>query len=65
MAATGRLGRQKETGSPVEMAMGCYKEISGPGLRARSLPGQRAEATIGVAVLKRMPDDGRPNSVRH
>ena len=45
--------------------MGRYKTIIGPGLRARSLPGQRAEAAVGVAVLNRMLDAGRPNSVRN
>jgi hypothetical protein len=68
MAARGRLGWQEETGygqrSLVETAMGRYKAIIGPGLRARSLPGQRAEAAVGVAVLNRMLHAGRPNSVR-
>ncbi len=69
MAAKGRLGWQEETGygrrSLVETTMGRYKTIIGPGLRARSLPGQRAEAAVGVAVLNRMLDAGRPNSVRN
>lgn len=69
MAAKGRLGWQKETGygrrSLVETTMGRYKTIIGPGLRARSLPGQRAEAAAGVAVLNRMLHAGRPNSVRN
>lgn len=68
MAARGRLGWQEETGygqrSLVETAMGRYKGIIGPGLRARSLPGQRAETAVGVAVLNRMLHAGRPNSVR-
>ena len=68
MAARGRLGWQEETGygrrSLVETAMGRYKAIIGPSLRARSLPGQRAEAAVGVAVLNRMLHAGRPNSVR-
>jgi hypothetical protein len=69
MAAKGRLGWQKETGygqrSLVETTMGRYKAIIGPALRARSLPGQRAEAAAGVAVLNRMLYAGRPNSVRY
>ena len=68
MAARGRIGWQEETGygqrSLVETAMGRYKSIIGAGLRARSLPGQRAEAAVGVAVLNRMLHTGRPNSVR-
>ena len=68
MAARGRIGWQEETGygqrSLVETAMGRYKTIIGAGLRARSLPSQRAEAAAGVAVLNRMLHTGRPNSVR-
>ena len=68
MAARGRIGWQEDTGygqrSLVETAMGRYKTIIGPGLRARSLPGQRTEAAVGVAVLNRMLHAGRPNSVR-
>jgi hypothetical protein len=68
IAVRGRLGSQKETGygrrALAETAMGRYKAIIGPGLRARSLSGQRAEATAGVAVLNRMLDTGRPDSVR-
>ena len=41
------------------------RAILGPDLRARSLPGQRAEAAVGVAVLTRMLHAGRPNSVRN
>lgn len=68
MADKGRLAWQKETGygkrSLVETTMGRYKAIIGPRLRARKLPGQRAEAAVGVAVLNRMLNAGRPNSVR-
>lgn len=68
MAAKGRLGWQEETcysrRSLDETAMGRYKTIIAPGLRARSLPGQRTEAVVGVAVLNRMLHAGRPNSVR-
>ena len=68
MKAKGRLGWQKETGygrrSLAETTMGRYKAIIGPGLHARSLPGQRTEAAVGVAVLNRMLHAGRPNSVR-
>lgn len=37
----------------------------GPGLRTLRLPGQRAEAAVGVAVLNRMLHAGRPNFVRN
>jgi len=68
IAAHGRLGWQKESGygrrALVETAMGRYKAIIGPRLRAVSLSGQRAETAVGVAVLNRMLNAGRPNSVR-
>jgi hypothetical protein len=59
---------QKETNygkrALVETTMGRYKAIIGPGLRARDLPRQQTEAAIAIAVLNRMLDAGRPNSVR-
>jgi transposase len=68
IAAHGRLGWQKETDygqrALVETTMGRYKAILGPCLRARSFSGQQAEAAVGVAVLNRMLDAGRPDSVR-
>ncbi|MEH6578993.1 MAG: IS5/IS1182 family transposase, partial [Amphritea sp.] len=68
IATNGRLGWQKKTGygrrSLAETAMGRYKAIIGPRLRARSLDGQRTEAAIGVAALNRMLAVGRPKSVR-
>ena len=68
IADRGRLGWQTETDygrrALVETAMGRYKAIFGPRLRARSFSGQKAEAVVGVAVLNRMLDAGRPNSVR-
>ena len=44
--------------------MGRYKAIVGPRLRARTFSGQQVEAAVGVAVLNRMLDAGRPDSVR-
>jgi hypothetical protein len=44
--------------------MGRYKAIIGPCLRAPSFSGQKVEAAAGVAVLNRMLDAGRPDSVR-
>jgi hypothetical protein len=68
IAARGRLGWQEETDygqrALVETAMGRYKAIIGPRLRARSFSGQQAEAAVGVAVLNRMLNAGRPHSVR-
>ena len=68
IAVRGRLGWQEETDygqrALVETAMGRYKAIIGPRLRARSSSGQKAEAAVGVAVLNRMLDAGRPDSVR-
>jgi len=68
LATHGRLGWQKETGygqrALVETAMGRYKRIIGPTLRARSPSGQVTEVDIGVAVLNRMLHAGRPDSIR-
>jgi Transposase DDE domain len=68
IAARGRLGWQEVTNygqrALVETAMGRYKAIIGPRLRARSLGGQQAEAAVSVAVLNRMLYAGRPDSVR-
>ena len=68
IAVRGRLGWQHETDygqrALVETAMGRYKAIIGPRLRARSFDGQQGEAAVGVAVLNRMLDAGGPDSVR-
>jgi len=68
IAARGRLGWQEATDygqrALVETAMGRFKAIIGPRVRARSFAGQQAEAAAGVAVLNRMLDAGRPHSVR-
>jgi hypothetical protein len=67
ISARGRLGWQKETDygqrALVETAMGRYKAIIGPCLRARSFSGQQAEAAVAVAILNRMLDAGCPDSV--
>jgi hypothetical protein len=64
----GRLGWQEETDygqrALVETAMGRYKAIIGSRLPALSFDGQKAEAAVGMAVLNRMLDAGRPDSVR-
>lgn len=68
IAEQGRMGWQKQTGygkrAKAETAMARYKQILGGHLHARTLPGQQTEAAIGVAVLNRMIDAGRPNSIR-
>lgn len=64
----GRMRWQVSNGygkrSLVETAIGRYKSIIGPRLRARLLPAQQAEANIGCTVLNRMLDCARPKSVR-
>jgi hypothetical protein len=68
IADNGRLGWQRDTDygkrSKAETAMSRYKRILGDHLHARKLSGQQAEAAIGVAVLNRMIDARRPESVR-
>jgi hypothetical protein len=51
----------------VEIAMNKsrYKALIGTRLRARKLPAQRIETTIGVAVLNRILDAARPKFVRY
>jgi hypothetical protein len=68
MAERGRMGWQKATGygrrNQAETAMFRYKHLIGPKLRARSLPAQRGEAAIAVAVLNTMIRTVKPVSVR-
>ena len=58
MAERGRIGWQRATGygrrNHAETAMGRYKHLIGPKLRARTLSGQQGEVAIGVSVLNRM-----------
>ena len=64
----GRLEWQQAYGygkrTLVQTTMGRFKAIIGPKLRARDARGQRAEANVAVAVLNRILNAGRPNSVR-
>ena len=64
----GRRGWQRATGygrrALVETAMFRYKTLIGQRLRARSLPGQKAEARTGCAVINRMTHLGMPVSCR-
>ncbi len=68
IAERGRMAWQKVTGygrrSLAEAAIGRYKAIVGPRLRARTLPGQQGEAAIAVRVLNRMIRVAKPISVR-
>jgi hypothetical protein len=68
MQADGRLKWQASTGygkrALVETAMGLYKGVIGPRLRARSFRAQQTDAAIGVAILNRILACGRPKSVR-
>ena len=64
----GRMAWQKVTGygrrSLAETAVGRYKAIIGPKLRARMLPAQQGEAVMAVEVLNRMTRVAKPVSVR-
>ena len=64
----GRMAWQRATGygrrSLAETAVGRFKAIIGPRLRARGLPAQRGEAAIAVGVLNRMIRVAKPVSVR-
>ena len=68
MAERGRIGWQRATGygrrNHAETAMGRYKHLIGPRLRARTSSGQQGEVAIGVSVLNRMIQTGKPVSVR-
>ena len=68
MAERGRTGWQKATGygrrNQMEMAMARYKHLIDPKLRARSLPAQKGEVAIAVAVLNTMIRTAKPISVR-
>jgi hypothetical protein len=59
---------QREAGygrrSHAETAVGRYKALIGPKLRARTLSAQQGEAAIGVEVLNRMIRIAKPASVR-
>src|SRR5918995_5187151 len=64
----GRSAWRKSTGhgrrSLVETAIGRYKALIGPRLRARTLVNQQGEVAIGVGVLNRIIRVAKPVSVR-
>ena len=68
IASLGRLGWQEVTGygkrALVETAMGRHKSLIGERRRSRGDAARRTEAVVGAAVLNRMLDTARPNSVR-
>jgi Transposase DDE domain len=68
IAERGRMAWQKATNygrrSLGETAIGRYKHLIGPRLRARSLPGQRGEVALAIQVLNRMIRIAKPVSVR-
>ena len=47
-----------------ETAIGRYKHLIGPKLRARNLPGQQGEVALAVQALNRMIRIATPISVR-
>ena len=61
IAEKGRMGWQKATGygrrNLAETAVGRYKAIIGPKLRARILPAQQGETAIAAEVLNHMIAD--------
>lgn len=68
IAEKGRMAWQKATGygrrSLAETAVGRYKGIIGPKLRARVLPAQQGEVAVAVEVLNRMIRAAKPVSTR-
>ena len=68
IAEKGRMAWQRATGygrrSHAETAVGRYKAIIGPKLRARGLPAQQGEAASAVEVLNRMTRAAKPISIR-
>jgi hypothetical protein len=68
IAEKGRMAWQKATGygrrSLAETAVGRYKAIIGPKLRARSLPAQQGEVVVAAEVLNRMIRVAKPICIR-
>jgi hypothetical protein len=66
--AHGRMAWQKSSGynqrSRIETQIGRWKAVIGHKLKARSFENQKTEAKIGVRVLNRMTELGRPNFER-
>ena len=68
IAEKGRMAWRKATAygrrSSVETAIGRYKHIISPKLRARSSDGQQGETAIAVQILNRMTRVAKPISAR-
>ena len=68
MAERGRIGWQRATGygqrNLIETAIGRYKHLIGPKLRARTDAGQQGEVALAVQVLNRMIREARPVAIR-
>lgn len=68
IAAHGRMAWQTSSGynqrSRIETQIGRWKAVIGYKLKARSFKNQKTEAKIGVRVLNRMTELGRPNFER-
>ena len=68
IAAHGRMAWQKSLGynqrSRIETQIGRWKAVIGPKLKARRFENQKTEAKIGVQILNRMTELGRPNFQR-
>jgi hypothetical protein len=68
IAQEGRMAWRRATGygrrSLAEAAVGRYKALIGPRLRARTLPAQQGETSIAVGVLNRMIHAAKPIAVR-
>jgi hypothetical protein len=64
----GRIAWQKSSGynqrSRIETHIGRWKAVIGPKLKARSFENQKTEAKIGVRILNRMTELGRPKFKR-
>jgi hypothetical protein len=64
----GRMAWQTSSGynqrSRIETQMGRWKTVISPKLKARNFENQKTEATIGVRILNRMTELGRPNFQR-
>jgi len=68
IAAHGRMAWQTSSGynqrSRIETQIGRWKAVIGPKLKARNFGNQTTEAKIGVRILNRMTELGRPNFQR-
>ncbi len=68
IAEKGRMGRQKAAGytrrARAEAAVGRFKQAIGDGLRSRTDRRRATEVNVAVHALNRMPEFGRPRSVR-